>query len=86
MTGELAPFQTDITHTISASSLAPGDAVNNSDHVMLFKEWVTPGKVAVFIEAHMNGVRVAKEVMEIAKDFPKTPAATAALLRSNPQR
>ena len=50
VTGEFAPFQTDITHTIEASSLAPGDAVNNSDHVMLFKAWVTPGKEATFIE------------------------------------
>jgi hypothetical protein len=50
VTGEFAPFQHDITHTISASSLAPGDAVNNSEHVMLFKAWVTPGQVARFIE------------------------------------
>jgi hypothetical protein len=50
VTGEFAPFQTDITHTISASSLQPGDAVNNSDHIMLFKGWVTPGKRASFIE------------------------------------
>ncbi len=45
-----APFATDITQAIPASSLAPGDAVNNSDHVMLFKAWVTPGSEATFIE------------------------------------
>ncbi len=50
VTGELAPFQTDITHSIPASSLAAGDAVNNSEHVMLFKAWVTPGQEATFIE------------------------------------
>jgi hypothetical protein len=50
VTGEFAPFETDITHSIAASSLQPGDAVNNSDHVMLFKAWVTPGKEATFIE------------------------------------
>src|SRR5580704_10501596 len=45
-----APFATDITQAIAASALAPGDAVNNSDHVMLFKAWVTPGSEATFIE------------------------------------
>ena len=50
VTSEFAPFQTDITHVINASSLQPGDAVNNSDHVMLFKAWVTPGSRAIFIE------------------------------------
>ncbi len=43
-----APFATDITTAIAASSLAPGDAVNNSDHVMLFKAWA--GAQATFIE------------------------------------
>ena len=50
MTGEFAPYETDITHSISASSLQPGDAVNNSDHVMLFKAWVSSGHEATFIE------------------------------------
>jgi hypothetical protein len=50
VTGEFAPFQNDITHAIPASSLRAGDAVNNSEHVMLFKQWVTSGKVATFIE------------------------------------
>jgi hypothetical protein len=45
-----APFATDITQSIPAASLAPGDAVNNSDHVMLFKAWVTQGSEATFIE------------------------------------
>ena len=43
-----APFATDITTAIQASALAPGDAVNNSDHVMLFKAWA--GQQATFIE------------------------------------
>ena len=43
-----APFATDITTAIQASALAPGDAVNNSDHVMLFKAWA--GAQATFIE------------------------------------
>ncbi len=50
VTTQFAPFQTDISKAISAIDLAPGDAVNNSEHVMLFKKWVTKGKSAVFIE------------------------------------
>jgi len=45
-----APYQTDITHTIEASALEEGDAVNNRDHVMLFKRWVVKDHKAVFIE------------------------------------
>lgn len=50
VTTEFAPFQDDITKTIDAIDLRPGDAVNNTDHVMLFKEWKVKGKEAVFIE------------------------------------
>lgn len=50
VTGEFSPFQNDITESISADQLAPGDAVNNSDHVMLFVDWVTQGSQATFIE------------------------------------
>ncbi len=50
ITTEFAPFENDITHAISASSLQPGDAVNNSDHIMLFKNWVHQGTEATFIE------------------------------------
>jgi hypothetical protein len=45
-----APFETDITHAISASDLEPGDAINNADHVMLFKHWVDKDHKATFIE------------------------------------
>jgi hypothetical protein len=50
VTGEFAPFQDDITYAIPASSLQPGDAVNNAEHVMLFKAWVVQGHEATFIE------------------------------------
>lgn len=50
VTMEFAPFVSDITQTVPASDLQPGDAVNNNEHVMLFKAWVTPGSVATFIE------------------------------------
>jgi MYXO-CTERM domain-containing protein len=51
VTWELAPAQTDITFTIQAQDLQPGDAINKPhDHTMLFKAWTVPGKHAVFLE------------------------------------
>jgi hypothetical protein len=50
VTTEFAPFRTDITHTILATNLRPGDAVNNADHIMLFKAWITHPTEARFIE------------------------------------
>jgi hypothetical protein len=47
---QFAPYETDITKTIEATDLAPGDAINNSDHVMLFKKWVSGHTRATFIE------------------------------------
>jgi hypothetical protein len=44
------PYQTDITKAIQGIDLQAGDAINNADHVMLFKQWVTKGAKAVFIE------------------------------------
>lgn len=45
-----APFEKDITHVIEAKDLEPGDAINNADHVMLFKKWVEHDKRAEFYE------------------------------------
>lgn len=50
VTSTFAPFKTDITHTIDAKDLRAGDAVNNSDHIMLFVEWTMPGAEAKFME------------------------------------
>jgi MYXO-CTERM domain-containing protein len=51
VTWELAPAQTDVTSTINAIDLQPGDAVNKPhDHTMLFKAWIVPGKRASFLE------------------------------------
>lgn len=50
VTGQFAPFQKDITKVIQATDLQEGDAINNSEHIMLFKEWVVKNKKAVFIE------------------------------------
>ncbi|MGE5181179.1 MAG: hypothetical protein ACM31C_03915 [Acidobacteriota bacterium] len=49
-TAGFAPFQTDLTHEIPGDQLRPGDAVNNSDHVMLFAAWTQPGSEARFME------------------------------------
>ena len=43
---------TNSSTTIQAKDLQPGDAVNSSDHIMLFKAWVTHGSVATFLEEH----------------------------------
>jgi hypothetical protein len=45
-----APYDNSISHTIKGIDMTPGDAVNNTGHVMLFKHWVQKGKRAVFIE------------------------------------
>ncbi len=50
VTGQFAPFVNDITKAIPAIDLQPGDAVNNSEHIMIFKDWVTKGSVATFLE------------------------------------
>jgi uncharacterized protein (TIGR03382 family) len=50
VTTQFAPFQSDITHAIPATQLRAGDAVNNSDHIMLFKQWLIQDKRALFIE------------------------------------
>lgn len=50
VTSTFAPFKTDITHVIQGDELRPGDAINNSEHMMLFAEWVTQGVEAKFME------------------------------------
>jgi len=45
-----APFSTAVSYAIQASALQPGDAVNNNDHIMLFKQWITHGSEAEFYE------------------------------------
>jgi len=46
-----APAQSDVTHVIQATDLAPGDAVNLwSEHIMLFVRWVSHPHTAVFYE------------------------------------
>jgi hypothetical protein len=49
-TADLAPFRQDASHAIAARELAPGDAINNAHHVMLFAGWIVAGVRARFIE------------------------------------
>ncbi len=52
VTDEFAPFSTAQSTVIQCMDLQPGDAANrnNVGHIVLFKQWVTPGQVALFIE------------------------------------
>lgn len=50
VTSQFAPYNTAVSHTINGSNLAPGDALNNSEHIVLFKKWVTKGSKADLLE------------------------------------
>jgi len=52
VTSNFAPYSTAFSHTIQGSALQPGDALNKTpdEHIILFKEWVSPGHSAVFME------------------------------------
>jgi uncharacterized membrane protein YgcG len=52
VTSEFAPYDTAFSHTIDGSALQPGDALNKTpdEHIILFKEWVSYGRTAVFME------------------------------------
>jgi hypothetical protein len=46
-----APNDTSVSYVIDGSQLQPGDALNIwYQHIILFKQWITPGRSAVFIE------------------------------------
>jgi hypothetical protein len=52
VTGNFAPFGNSFSHTINGSALEPGDALNKNtnEHIILFKQWVSPGHSAIFME------------------------------------
>jgi hypothetical protein len=52
VTSEFAPYGTSFSHTIEGSQLQPGDALNKTpdEHIILFKQWVSAGRSAVFME------------------------------------
>ena len=51
VTSDFAPFATSFSKVIQAIDLLPGDAANLTagGHIVLFKQWVTPGSKAVFL-------------------------------------
>ncbi len=52
VTSQFAPYDDAFSSTIDGNSLLPGDALNKTpdEHIILFKQWVTPGSSAVFME------------------------------------
>src|ERR1700722_2094560 len=52
VTSEFAPYDNSFSHTIDGVDLQPGDALNKTpdEHIILFKQWVTAGRTAVFME------------------------------------
>ena len=53
VTSQFAPYENDISTRINGIDLRPGDALNlipHSEHIILFKGWVTKGHSAQFIE------------------------------------
>jgi uncharacterized membrane protein YgcG len=51
VTGQFAPADTAVSHTINGIDLEPGDALNYpADHIILFVKWITKGSEAQFYE------------------------------------
>jgi hypothetical protein len=52
VTSEFAPYGNSFSHTIDGADLQPGDALNKTpdEHIILFKQWVSAGHSAVFME------------------------------------
>jgi uncharacterized membrane protein YgcG len=52
VTSEFAPYDDSFSHTIDGVDLQPGDALNKTpdEHIILFKQWVSAGHTAVFME------------------------------------
>jgi hypothetical protein len=52
VTSDFAPYDNAFSHTIPGIDLQPGDALNKTpdEHIILFKQWVSHGHSAVFME------------------------------------
>jgi hypothetical protein len=52
VTSDFAPYDDAFSRTIDGVDLRPGDALNKTPdgHIVLFKEWVSAGRTAVFME------------------------------------
>ena len=60
VTWELAPFKTDVSELTSVDALAPGDALNNEKHIMLFAGWVDKAAVKATIIEEFDCGEVAR--------------------------
>ncbi len=67
VTGGFAPFDTAASYTINATDLQPGDAVNNSHHIMLFWHWVNKASgTAAFIEESDCGLNALTRTFQFS--------------------
>jgi hypothetical protein len=70
-----------VSTTIDAMALQPGDALNSTEHVMLFKGWVVPGSVATLIDEHDWGTNATEQDFAVSVngstvtrlDWPSNP-------------
>ncbi len=70
-----------VSATIDAMALLPGDALNSTEHVMLFKAWVVPGSVATLIDEHDWGTNASEQDFAVSVngstvtrlDWPSNP-------------
>ena len=87
VTGQFAPFKTDLTYAIMATDLRPVAAINNSDHIMLFEKWIDKPTKARFIEEPgcSSSQPYAREytatVMAMGKSLVVTGRATYTAIR-----
>ncbi len=61
VTSGFAPYDDSVSQVIDASDLAPGDALNNDQHVMLFGGWADPVKHVAHILEESDCGKVARE-------------------------
>jgi MYXO-CTERM domain-containing protein len=70
-----------VSTPIDAMALMPGDALNSTEHVMLFKAWVVPGSVATLIDEHDWGTNASEQDFAVSVsgstvtrlDWPSNP-------------
>ena len=70
-----------VSTPIDAMGLMPGDALNSTEHVMLFKAWVVPGSVATLIDEHDWGTNASEQDFNVTVsgstvtrlDWPSNP-------------
>lgn len=86
-TTNLAPFKTDITSVIQVDELLPGDALNNSNHIVLFGGWLNPERTkARILEEYTCGAVAVDRVRDASKVSAtqvRLPSGTFTAIRLN---